>query len=115
MCVVSMVGDYYKDKWIPIPLPQVPFDPNSPWPAPERPRGPAPRQDIVTILTGGEITREEFNALKKEVEEMKELLTRALEYDKRTRQEHCEIEEKMELLRRVAAAVGIDLDDILKG
>ena len=36
------------------------------------------------------------------------------EYDERTGQPDCEVDEKMDLLRKVAKLVGIDLDDVLK-
>lgn len=81
-----MVGDHYQEKW------RLP-DPNLVWTAP--------------------ISRHEFDQLKKEVLEMKELLKRAIEYDKKNNQPHCEIEQKMDFLRQVAKSVGIDLDDVL--
>ncbi len=60
MCVVSMVGDHYNDKWRDF-FPKQPL-PNNPFIAPQR------------YTNFPEITREEFNQLKKEVEDMKELL-----------------------------------------
>ena len=59
------------------------------------------------------ISREEFDALKKEVADMKELLKRAKAYDERNGEPNCEIDEKMDLLRRVAKLVGVSLDDVL--
>ena len=94
MCVVSMIGDHYRDKWID----RWPTLPN--WP-------PA----TVTVTA---ISRQEFDDLKKEVSEMKELLKRAKEYDERTGQPDCEIDEKMDLLRKVAKLVGVDLDDVIR-
>ncbi len=44
---------------------------------------------------------------------MKELLKRAKDYDIRNNEPDCEIEEKMEFLKKVAALVGINLDEIL--
>lgn len=87
MCVVSMVGDHYIDKW------SVPGGPLV------NPLGP---------------TREEFNALKHEVEELKALLTRAKDYDARNGEPDCELDEKMAMLRKVACMVGIDLDEALR-
>ena len=102
MCVVSMVGDHYSDKWRPR------FPDIGTWPDPvEYPTKVQP----LTFLP--EITREEFDALKKEVEEMKALLKRAKEYDERNNEPDCEIEEKMALLRKVARMVGVDLDDVI--
>lgn len=92
MCVVSMIGDHYRDKWIDR-WPNIPA-----WPAQSEP--PIPRG--------------EFEALKREVQELKELLKRAKEYDERNGEPDCEIDDKMALLKRVAEAVGIDLDEVLK-
>ncbi len=104
MCVVSMVGDFYRDKWdgkpwVPSILPGVvPMTPGNP---PYRPFE--------------EVSKEEFDALKKDVQEMKELLKRAVEYDRRTNQPNCEMEEKVALLKAVAKAVDVDLSDVFGG
>ena len=60
------------------------------------------------------VSREEFEALKYEVEELKNLLKVAKEFDEKTGQPDCELEEKFELLKRVAEAVGVDLRDVIK-
>jgi len=95
MCVVSMVGDHYNE-WYPKVYPDV----FPSWP-PE------------TVRLPDSITRQEFDALKKTVEEMRDLLKRAIKYDEDNDEPHCEVEEKMALLRRVAEAVGISLDDVI--
>lgn len=56
--------------------------------------------------------RYEFDELKKEVLQMKELLKAAKAYDEKTRQKDCELEEKVKILRAVADAVGVDLDEV---
>lgn len=89
MCVVSMIGDHYSDKW---------KQPNY--------------QQIFSTFP--EVSRHEFEALKKEVLEMKELLKKAVEYDKKNNEPACEIEEKVALLKKIAELVGVDLKDILK-
>jgi hypothetical protein len=89
MCTVSMIGDHFNDKW-------------------KQP----PYQQIFTNIPG--VSRAEFEALKREVEEMKALLKRAKEYDEKNNEPNCEIEEKMAMLRKFADAVGIDLDDVIK-
>lgn len=93
MCTVSMIGDHYADKWKDIPgqwiIP-------SNWPAKEP-----------------EVSREEFEELKRDVLEMKELLKRAKKYDEEHDQPDCEIDEKMELLRSIARLVGVNLDDVI--
>lgn len=101
MCVVSFVGDHYRDKWNPLQPYLVP-QPLSP-----------------TITTGNASysfspTRAEFDQLKKEVEDMKSLLVKAKEYDEKNNEPNCEIEEKMEFLRQVAKLVGVDLNDVIK-
>lgn len=89
MCAVSMVLDHYQDKW---------NDPLRHW---------------VFNPSPFEVSREEFEALKKEVLEMKELLKRAKKYDADNNQPDCEIDEKVALVRKVAELVGVDLDDII--
>jgi hypothetical protein len=87
-----MVADHYADKW----RQGHPFYPNGgTWP----------------VLA--EVSRAEFDALKRDVEEMKALLKRAKEYDERTGQPDCEMDEKVALLRKVADMVGVNLDDVL--
>jgi|ERR1041385_1011158 len=97
MCVVSMIGDHYRNKWYPQgPAPTVPPQPYI-WP--------------VTITQSGP-TQAEFDKLKKEVMEMKDLLTRAKVYDEITGQKNCEMEDKIAVLRKVADLVGVSLDEI---
>ena len=89
MCTVSMIGDHFNDKWT-----QPPY------------------QQIYTNLPN--VSREEFEELKKEVMEMKALLIRAKEYDEKNNEPNCEIEEKMAMLRKFADAVGVDLDSVIR-
>jgi len=107
MCVVSMIGDHYNDKWKDNKI-----WPNSPWPDQAQPYAPlAPNrigQARELDYTG------DIKQLRKEVEEMKELLKRAIEYDKRTGQPHCEQEDKIAFLRKVAESVGVSLEDVFK-
>jgi hypothetical protein len=58
------------------------------------------------------ISREEFEALKKDVEELKRLLINAKELDEITGQPDCEMEEKVELIKRIAKEVGVDLEEV---
>lgn len=105
MCVVSMIGDHYHDKWKDFPwtspnqLPQQPFN--------------QPTKTLTDYLKPAP-TKQEFDALKKEVEEMKELLKKAVAYDERNNEPHCEIEEKIATLKRMAEFAGISLDDVFK-
>lgn len=98
MCVVSIIGDYYRDK----------FTNPQQWP------GIQPYvQTSPTFILPPPITREEFENLKKEVAEMQVLLRRAKVYDAENGEPACEMEEKVNLLRRVAQLVGVDLRDVL--
>ena len=104
MCVVSMVGDHFNDKWK-----------DWPWgtsPSPNPQAYPNPIQPDWENLLNPPVRKSDFDALKKEVEEMKELLKKALEYDKKNNEPHCEMEEKVALLKAVAKMVGVDLSEI---
>jgi hypothetical protein len=93
-----MVGDHYDDIFR--PRPWYPSIPN--WPSvPDG--GPA-------SIPG--ISRQEFDALKREVEDMKKLLIRAKEYDERNGEPDCEMEDKVALLKKIAKAVGVDLSEV---
>jgi len=95
MCVVSMVGDHYRDIWKPqFPGPFTPSLPGLPS-IPAFPNGP---------------TRQEFDQLKRQVDEMVALLKRAKKYDDDNGEPDCEIEDKMDFLRKVAKLVGVDLN-----
>lgn len=115
MCVASNVGDFFGKKWEPWVRPYNPYAPG--WPN-VMPTNPPPDEDNeikfpsnFKIVTP--VSREEFDKLKKEVEEMKDLMQKAIEIDKKTGQPNCEMEEKLAILRAVAKAVGVNLDDIL--
>lgn len=95
-----MVGDHYNDKW---KQPQwtgiisnVTYDP--------------PISNVT--YDPSQVSKKDFDALKKDVEEMKKLLERALDYDKRNNEPNCEMEEKVALLKKVAELVGVNLEDI---
>lgn len=90
-----MIGDHYTEKWREYPW----------WTQP---------QPTTIQYSISQISRKEFDALKKEVEDLKKLLIRAKAYDERNGEPDCEIEDKMALLRAVAKAVGVDLDSVLK-
>lgn len=103
MCVVSMVGDHYHEKW-PTKYPWVqpyinPLQPTPIWP--------------TYPNTTDRVSREEFDSLKKDVEECLALLRRAKKYDEDNNEPHCEIEEKMETIQKVAAIVGVDVSEVL--
>jgi hypothetical protein len=90
MCIVSVIGDQFRDS-LPNRFPNY--------------------QHWTTPLPVGP-TRQEFDDLKKEMQELKELLKAAKRYDDRTGQTDCEQEDKIALLKRLAELVGVDLSDV---
>ncbi len=88
MCVVSMIYDHFHDKWQPRPTP--------PWFIPPT----VPTQPSVPAITPDEI------------EEFRRLLERAREYDRRTGQPDCELEEKRQKLKKLADELGVAIDFI---
>ncbi len=110
MCTVSNIGDGYRDNF-------PPRWPNIVWPA--QPTGvPYPSQPGIPgqpfVINTSEVTREEFNALKKEVEELKQLLKAAKKFDEETGQPDCHMDDKVEFIKKLAEYVGVDLEDIFK-
>lgn len=102
MCTVSMVGDHFNEKW------KEPYYDD----VFNKLKLQQPLNGNVPTHVG--ITREEFNALKKEVEDMKALLIRAKEYDEKNNEPHCEMETKVAKLKEIAQLMGIDLTEIFK-
>jgi hypothetical protein len=99
MCVVSMVGKWWQDHQYP----------QYPWVQPYIQTSPADFSG--TNITIG-VPQEEFDKLKKEVEDLKELLIRAKEYDRRNGEPDCEMDEKVELIKRIAELVKVDLEEV---
>lgn len=91
MCTVSMVMDHYRDKWYPTTLPTT---------------------DLLQVPFVSPVSRQEFDQLKRDVDEMKALLRRAKQYDVDNGEPDCEMDEKVALVRKVADAVGVDLSDL---
>lgn len=91
MCVVSNVGDGYNRDFYPR-WPQVnPFTPD-------------PFKHA---------SKEEVDALRQEVQELRELLAAARKFDKATGQKDCEQGEKVALIKRLAEITGVDLKGVL--
>ena len=90
MCVVSMIGDHYGER-----IPQ-----QYPWTT----------QPNINTYPTHPVSREEFEALKHDIEEMKALLIKAKIYDEEHGEPDCEMEEKVEMLKRIAEFVGVDLE-----
>ena len=91
MCVVSNIGDDWKDKFYPR-WPTVPTNPVYPIP---------------------EISRQEFEALKKEMEALKKLLAEAKKFDEATGQPDCQMDDKVKFIKQIAKALGVNMDDVL--
>lgn len=83
MCTYSMVADHYRDK----------LQPDWGW--------------LGQLGPQQWVSKEDFEALKRDVAEMKKLLERAAEYDRRNNEPECEMEDKIAFLRKVAEFVGI--------
>lgn len=110
MCVVSMIGDHFNDEW----KRRYPGIEKQDWwkniPTPVNPeKTPGIPQDFINNLP---ITRREFEELKKEVELVKQLLVKSMKYDEEHNQPHCEMEEKVELIKKIAELVGVDMKEV---
>lgn len=104
MCSVSNMGDHWRDSF------------------PDRYPGFYPKQPSVSpsTLPGvmwpdlSQVTRQEFEALKKDIQELKELLKAAKKYDEATNQKDCEMEDKVAFIRKMAEYVGVDMEEVFK-
>jgi hypothetical protein len=96
MCTMSMVADDYLRRMGPTVIP-----------------GWQPGQPVTTPFVNITlVSRDEFDALKREVEELKLLLQAAKRYDEKTGQPDCENADKLALIKRVAEALGVDLSGL---
>ena len=96
MCAVSAAGDEWTRTWPNIWPPQTP----KPWEQPTR----VPLQDYIS--------RKEFQELKDLVLKMKEELEKARAQDIAQGNPDCEMEEKVTILKKVAEALGVDLNEV---
>lgn len=97
MCVVSNIGDQWRDSF-PNRWPN--FVPNV-----------TPNQ---TTWPKMDVTRDEFEALKREMEELKKLLLAAKRFDEATGQPNCEMDDKVKLITEIAKLVGVDVSEVFK-
>lgn len=97
MCTVSMIGDEFSKRWDPYKINQ-----------------PLNQQPDWNKLLKPPPSKEEFDALKKEVELMRDLLKAAKIYDEKNNEPHCEMDEKVALLKAMAKMMGVDLSEIFK-
>lgn len=101
MCVVSMVMDHYQDRWFPKPQP-----------------GPFIDGNAILIADLQKKLNEQNSLIEKltrEFEEMKSLLERAQKYDADNNEPDCEVDEKVQLMLKLAELLGVDPGDVLKG
>lgn len=95
MCMTSAVGDYYKDS-----LPSKPYwDGIQPFINPLAPIAPA-------------VTRQEFDALKRDLEELKKALLAAKRFDEVAGEPDCEMDEKVAIIKKLAKVVGVSMEDV---
>jgi len=111
MCIVSNIGDNYRDNFAPR-WPNIPVRPAQPTGVPYPSQPGIPGQPVVIDTSG--VSKEEFEALKKEVEELKQLLKAAKKFDEETGQPDCHMDDKVEFIKKLAEYVGVDLEDIFK-
>jgi hypothetical protein len=97
-----MVMDHQLDKWKRRIPGQWEIDPALPWPNNDPiPWLPAENPSPITPIKP--ITQEE-------IDEFRELLERAREYDRRNNEPDCEMESKKEALLKIAEALGVKID-----
>lgn len=97
MCSVSVVSQYWQDQ-----LPNQPY-----WQ-----HLPGTINPGLGGLVPPPITRFEFEQLRNDVNELKELLKAAKKFDDATGQPDCEMEEKVAVIKAIAEMVGVDLSEI---
>jgi len=100
MCVVSNLGYYYghrRDGW--------PWQPY----VPTIPLIPAAPTDFTKRLA--EIARDhDISDLKQRIEALEKMLREAKKFDAETGQPDCEMDEKVELLKRLAKDLGVEIN-----
>ncbi len=94
MCIVSMVTDGWHKDWTE----------RFPDPTPVNPQGLSEILDMVS--------REEFNKLKQELEELKTTIKAAKRLDEAMGQIECEKDEKIIIIKNIAKAFGVDLNEV---
>jgi len=114
MCTVSNIGDNYRDNFAPR-WPNVPIYPTQPTIKPTEPGDWADSWPLSPpARLQQHVSKEEFDALKKEVEELKQLLKAAKKFDEETGQPDCHMDDKVDFIKKLAEFVGVDLEDIFK-
>ncbi len=104
MCVVSMIGQNYQDRFPGI----YPTFPNV-----TREEFDKLKREEFDKLKREEfdkLKREELDKLKRELEELKKLLKAAKEFDEAAGQKECENADKVKFIKQVAEFVGVDIE-----
>lgn len=126
MCTVSMVGDHYRETWPnkypdifrpPTSVPGQPANPIVDWEQLDKQTQQAVevwnlKNRIAELEKGSEEDKQTIADLRRDVDEMKALLKRAHQYDIDNDEPHCEMDEKVAILKAVAEALGVDLGDV---
>lgn len=109
MCVVSNIGDSYRDRdgwpWRPV-MPQYPYIPADPT-IPDQSKKDF-QEEIARILKK-QVDGTEIDDLKKRIEALEEMLKAGKKLDAETGQPDCELDEKVELLKRLAKELGVEI------
>lgn len=98
--MVSNIGDGWADKF-PKDYPTFPYPKKIPG-----------GHEIVWPTDS--VSKQDFDALKKEVQELKKLLKAAKKFDEATGQPDCHMDEKVKLIKAIAELVGVDLGDVFE-
>ena len=97
MCIISNIGDGYRDNF-PDRWPD--WVPNNPTPMPMIPIAPP------------SVSKEDFDKLVKEVKQLKKLLIAAKKFDEQSGQPDCEMYEKVEFIKRLGELLGGDMSEV---
>lgn len=97
MCVYSQIVDYETERW------KKKYWTHDPW-------KDFYGDPIAVPLPYVKPKDEEKENLKKEIEELKDLLKRAIKFDRETNQEECESERKKKLLQEMAKQLGVEIE-----
>jgi hypothetical protein len=102
MCCVSVIGDYWANT----------FTDRYPGLIGDIPMQITPNKTYTLSSVSPTITREEFDQLKREMVELKELLLAGKKYDEAMGEPDCEMETKVRIIKQVAALVGVDMAEV---
>lgn len=89
MCAVSAIGDYWQ-------------------------RSPNVQPYVSPAYKPEYATKVELAVLRQEVLQLRSLLLAAKRFDEATGQPHCETDDKVALIKRLAEMVGVDMGEVFK-